>query len=426
MALYSFGRTTARHQREDRGQHRRQAVAEQDEIDEAPSHRLAGKERVLDHAEPDHDGCQRQRRDHQCGDVVDHAVGAQTQPLEPDGHGEPDADLQPDLGQARGVPVDVAAIDEVADFQEGQQHGQQDGAGIHHARGHVVAAAAQKIAAQPERRGGNAVAVEQPVEDRSRAHVVADDARLPADARQHQHADHGGKHAQRRQRPLVRNPGDPRHHQRERDREPAALQRQCQRERKRGNRAGCEYRARRGKSRPRRVLVQRLGRERIERAQQQRRRREWNRRLEPGDAVIERGENRDRREHRCRAPQDRHDRPLRTPLRQIAGAAEQQREGGSQHQMPPGIRLRRLGHRTGDRTGRHDQALDIEIGRPAHEHEHDEHRRHRHCRGRRFRAPGDRHRRRREHGEGYKRKRIVPAHQHQQGRGKQVGAERRR
>ena len=90
--------------------------------------------------------------------------------------------------------------------------------------------------------------------------------------------------------------------------------------------------------------------------------------------------------------------------------------------MPPGIRLRRLRHRTGDRTGRHDQALDIEIGRPAHEHEHDEHRRHRHCRGRRFGAPGDRDRRDREHGEGYKRKRIVPAREHQQGRGKQVGA----
>jgi hypothetical protein len=94
--------------------------------------------------------------------------------------------------------------------------------------------------------------------------------------------------------------------------------------------------------------------------------------------------------------------------------------------MPPGIRLRRLRHRIGDRTGRQDQALDIEIGRPAHEHEHHEHRRHRHCRGRRFRAPGDRHRRRCEHGEGYERKRIMPAHQHQQGRCKKVGAERRR
>ena len=55
-ALYSFGRTPARHQREDRGQHRRQAVAEQDEIDEAPADRLAGKQRILDHAEPEHDG----------------------------------------------------------------------------------------------------------------------------------------------------------------------------------------------------------------------------------------------------------------------------------------------------------------------------------------------------------------------------------
>ena len=72
-------------------------------------------------------------------------------------------------------------------------------------------------------------------------------------------------------------------------------------------------------------------------------------------------------------------------------------------------------------------ALEIEIGRPAHEHEHDEHRRCRH--GARSPLPSrqaiatvaaD------EHGEGHERQRIVPARQHQQGRGEQVGAERRR
>jgi hypothetical protein len=47
---------------------------------------------------------------------VDDAVGAQAQSFEPDGHGEPDADLQCDLSKARGSPVDVAEIDEVADF----------------------------------------------------------------------------------------------------------------------------------------------------------------------------------------------------------------------------------------------------------------------------------------------------------------------
>ena len=108
MALYSLRTHTARHQREDRGQHRRQAVAQQNEIDEAPFDRLAGEKRVLDHAEPEHDGRQRQRRDHERGDIVDHAVRAQAQPLEPDGHGEPDANLQRDLGQARRIPEDIA------------------------------------------------------------------------------------------------------------------------------------------------------------------------------------------------------------------------------------------------------------------------------------------------------------------------------
>ena len=103
-------------------------------------------------AEPEHDGGQRQRRDRQRADVVHRAAADEAQPLEPDGHGEPDADLQRDLGQARSVAVDVAAVDGVADLQKGQQHGEQDGAGIHHARRHVVAAAAQEMAGQPERR----------------------------------------------------------------------------------------------------------------------------------------------------------------------------------------------------------------------------------------------------------------------------------
>ena len=45
---------------------------------------------------------------------------------------------------------------------------------------------------------------------------------------------------------LLRDPGDARHHQRERDREPAFLQREGQRQRERRDRAGGEERAGRG------------------------------------------------------------------------------------------------------------------------------------------------------------------------------------
>jgi hypothetical protein len=47
--------------------------------------------------------------------------------FEPDREGEPDADLQRQLGQAGGGAVNVAMVDEVADLQKHQQHGEQEG-----------------------------------------------------------------------------------------------------------------------------------------------------------------------------------------------------------------------------------------------------------------------------------------------------------
>ena len=51
--------------------------------------------------------------------------------------------------QAGGAAIDVAAVDEVADFHERQQHGEQDRGGLHHAQRRVVAAAAQEDARAP-------------------------------------------------------------------------------------------------------------------------------------------------------------------------------------------------------------------------------------------------------------------------------------
>src|SRR5947208_2532208 len=64
------------------------------------------------------------------------------QPFESDRHGEADRYLQRDLGMARAVAVDVAVMDEVADFEKRQQHREHDGAGIDHARRCVVGAVA--------------------------------------------------------------------------------------------------------------------------------------------------------------------------------------------------------------------------------------------------------------------------------------------
>ena len=84
--------------------------------------------------------------------------------------------------------------------------------------GDIVGAPAQQIAGDPERDRRHAVAVQQPVEDRRRADVVADDARLLADAQQHQHDQAAASVAQHRQRPLLGDPGDAGHHQRQRRR----------------------------------------------------------------------------------------------------------------------------------------------------------------------------------------------------------------
>src|SRR4051794_4273275 len=85
--------------------------------------------------------------------------------FEPDRHREAAAYLQRVFGQRCGAIIYVAVVDVMADFEKGREHSEQDRAGIDHAGGHVVAAAAQEPSGDPERDGRNAVAVEDPVED---------------------------------------------------------------------------------------------------------------------------------------------------------------------------------------------------------------------------------------------------------------------
>ena len=68
------------------------------------------------------------------------AVGALAQALETDGHRQPDRNLQRHFGKSGIASIDVAVIDEMADFQENEQHGQQDRAGIDHSRWNIVGA----------------------------------------------------------------------------------------------------------------------------------------------------------------------------------------------------------------------------------------------------------------------------------------------
>ena len=92
-------------------------------------------------------------------DIVDDAAGAPAHALEADCHRQADIDVERDFGDAARGPVDVAAGDVVPDLDDREQNREQNGAGVDHARRQVVGAAPQQPARDPERRGGNAVAV---------------------------------------------------------------------------------------------------------------------------------------------------------------------------------------------------------------------------------------------------------------------------
>ncbi len=200
--------------------------------------------RVLQHQQPEHGRKARKRRQQDRADIVNDAAGADAQALQPDRHGERDADLQRNLGEAGALAIDVATVDGMADFHERQQHREQDRRRLHRPQRRIVAAAAQEDAAGPERCRRNAVAPQQPVEDRRGADGVADNARLVADPQHHDAGEDRGQRAQEPDRPLQRNPGGAGRHQRQRDREPAFFQREGQRQRHRGERAGRKQRDR--------------------------------------------------------------------------------------------------------------------------------------------------------------------------------------
>jgi hypothetical protein len=293
---------------------------------------------------------------------------------------------------------------------------------IGHARRHVVGASAQQISGKPERDRGHAIAVEQPVEDRRGADVATDDARVITDAQQHEDHERGSEPAQERQRSLLRDPGDARHHQREADREPSFLQRQGQRERQRRNAAGSKYRGRGGKPGPGGLLAQRFGGDRIERREQEREAGERDRAVESRHPVIESGHNGDRREHADRAPHDRNARHLRAALGEEASYAEQGRVSGAERDMPADIRQRRF--RTAAGAAADDEQIECRMGGPLGHHQAGESRRNRHRSGRSVGAPGDRHGRHRQQTERRQGDGFVLAREHQQGCGAEIGAER--
>ena len=89
-------------------------------------------------------------------------------------------------------------------------------------------------------------------------------------------------------------------------------------------------------------LCKHLGRDPEQRGQQQREAGERDRALEIGDAVVERDQDDDRREHGGGAPQDRDRRVFGAALREEARDAEQRGEAGAEHEMRRDVDAPRL------------------------------------------------------------------------------------
>jgi len=155
---------------------------------------------------------------HRAGGTAAHA-------FEPDRHCQQRRDLQADFHQRIvGEGINVTSARQMADLKRRGEHREQNGSGVQSACRHIVGAPAQQGAPDPECDRRDAIAPQQPVEDRRRADL-AEDARLPGDVCDNHKRAGGGEPSQERQRAFLRDHGDAGRHQGERDGEPALLQR---------------------------------------------------------------------------------------------------------------------------------------------------------------------------------------------------------
>src|SRR5690349_8364138 len=104
-----------------------------------------------------------------------------------------------------------------------EENGEEDGRRVDDSHRQIVGAAPEEMAGKPEGCGGDAVAIEQPVEDRPRAHRVADDLRIPDDPPEHGERHPRGEPAECVEWSLLSHPGNARHHQSKGNGQPAFL-----------------------------------------------------------------------------------------------------------------------------------------------------------------------------------------------------------
>ena len=97
---------------------------------------------------------------------------------EPDGHNEQQGEVEPDFGQRDTHSVDPAAAGEVVDLEGHEENHEDDRRGVGQAAREVVSRSPQHHSGGCEGHGGDAIAVEQPVDDRCPAEVAADHVTL--------------------------------------------------------------------------------------------------------------------------------------------------------------------------------------------------------------------------------------------------------
>ena len=121
----------------------RQAVSKQDRVEESPADRIVVETRTDDDDEFENYGQQRQRRDQQRARIVHDAAGPSADALEPDRHRQSGIDVKRDFGDPEIRSVNIATGDVMADLENHEQHGEQNGAGIDDASRQIVGAPPQ-------------------------------------------------------------------------------------------------------------------------------------------------------------------------------------------------------------------------------------------------------------------------------------------
>jgi hypothetical protein len=172
-----------------------------------------------------------------------------------------------------------------------------------------------------------------------------------------------------------------------------------------------------------RAFCQKLGRDRKPCGSQEREAGKRRRAIEAVDAVIERNQDRKRRERGVCRPDQRRRGALVAALRKISGGAEQHRKDCAEPEMPGDIRLRRR-RRQRVRQGGIDELAEFPRHGPGDDDESGEQRRGGESPGRSFATPGDRNGCGDKRPKDRERRRIVIARKHHECRREEIGRNR--